>query len=174
MISAFSAWLRHLVVLILLAVLLDALLPRSAIQRYARTVIGLVIVLALLNPLRSLATAGLNAGSFERLLAGPMLSPSTTVAGVSDAAFRTALESALRAGVQATLGVTLAAVQVTTVAKADGTPVVTRVQADASEGPAGVATATEAAAVKVEIADQLGLSPQQVSVAYPGDSSARL
>ena len=173
MISAFSAWLRHLVVLILLAVLLDALLPRSAIQRYARTVIGLVVVLALLNPLRSLAAAGLNVGSFEQMLSGPMLNQSTAP-GVSDAAFRAELESALRAGVQATLGVTLADVQVTIVAKADGTPVVTSVQADASEGPAGVATATEAAAVRVEIADQLGLSPQQVSVVYPGGSSARL
>ena len=172
MISAFSVWLRHLVVLILLAVLLDALLPRSAIQRYARTVIGLVVVLALLNPLRSLATAGLNVGRFEQLLSGPMLNQST-VSGVSGAAFRVDLESALRAGVQATLGVTLADVQVTIVAKADGTPVVTSVQADASGGPTGVATATEAAAVRVEIADQLGLSPERVSVAYPGGSSVR-
>lgn len=168
MISAFSAWLRHLVVLILLAVLLDALLPRSAIQRYARTVIGLVVVLALLAPLRSLAVAGLNVGAFERLLAGPMLSQSTG-AGASAGAFRTDLENALRAGVQATLGITLANVQVITVTKADGTPVVTGVQADAAEGPAGAVTASQAAAVRVAIADQLGLPPQQVSVAYPGN-----
>lgn len=173
MISAFSAWLRHLVVLILLAVLLDALLPRSAIQRYARTVIGLVVVLALLNPLRSLAAAGLNAGSFEKMLSGPMLNQPTS-SGAADAAFRVDLESALRASVRATLGVTLVDVQVTTVVRADGASVVSRVQADASEGPTGVATATEAAAVRVEIADQLGLSPQQVSVVYPGGSSARL
>ncbi len=167
MISAFSAWLRHLVVLILLAVLLDALLPRSAIQRYARTVIGLVIVLALLAPLRSLAAAGIRLGEFEHMLAGPMLSQPAG-AGASAGAFRTDLGDALRAGVQATLGIELVDVQVVTVMKADGTPVVTRVLADAAQGPGGAVTATEAATVRVAIADQLGLSPQQVSVAYPG------
>jgi len=46
-----SDWLRDIIAVILLAVLVELLLPNKAMQRYARLVVGLFILLTILSPL---------------------------------------------------------------------------------------------------------------------------
>ncbi|MFD2116065.1 stage III sporulation protein AF [Paenibacillus yanchengensis] len=45
-----SDWLRSVVTVILLAVIVDMLLPNKVMQRYARVAVGLIILLTILNP----------------------------------------------------------------------------------------------------------------------------
>ncbi len=45
-----SDWLRDIIAVILLAVLVELLLPNKAMQRYARLVVGLFILLTILSP----------------------------------------------------------------------------------------------------------------------------
>lgn len=51
MIGWLSDWLRDIIAVILLAVLVELLLPNKAMQRYARLVVGLFILLTLLSPI---------------------------------------------------------------------------------------------------------------------------
>lgn len=46
-----SDWLRDIIAVILLAVLVELLLPNKAMQRYARLVVGLFILLTILSPI---------------------------------------------------------------------------------------------------------------------------
>lgn len=50
MIAWLSDWLRDIIAVILLAVLVELLLPNKAMQRYARLVVGLFILLTILSP----------------------------------------------------------------------------------------------------------------------------
>ncbi|MCR2803116.1 stage III sporulation protein AF [Paenibacillus soyae] len=50
MIGWLSDWLRDIIAVILLAVLVELLLPNKAMQRYARLVVGLFILLTILSP----------------------------------------------------------------------------------------------------------------------------
>jgi stage III sporulation protein AF len=49
-----NAWVKELILIILLAAFTDLLLPNHALQRYVRTVIGLFILLVLLSPIYEL------------------------------------------------------------------------------------------------------------------------
>ncbi|RJX38339.1 stage III sporulation protein AF [Paenibacillus pinisoli] len=51
MIGWLSDWLRDIIAVILLAVLVELLLPNKAMQRYARLVVGLFILLTILSPI---------------------------------------------------------------------------------------------------------------------------
>ena len=50
MMTWLSDWLRDIIAVILLAVLVELLLPNKAMQRYARLVVGLFILLTILSP----------------------------------------------------------------------------------------------------------------------------
>ncbi|MCU6710146.1 stage III sporulation protein AF [Paenibacillus sp. J5C_2022] len=54
MLAWLSDWLRDIIAVILLAVLVELLLPGKAMLRYARLVIGLFILLTILSPVLSL------------------------------------------------------------------------------------------------------------------------
>ncbi|MFD0958707.1 stage III sporulation protein AF [Paenibacillus chungangensis] len=54
MVTWLSDWLRDIIAVILLAVLVELLLPGKAMLRYARLVIGLFILLTILSPVLSL------------------------------------------------------------------------------------------------------------------------
>lgn len=54
MIDWLSAWLKQIILVVLLASFVDLLLPNNAFQRYVKTVLGLFILLTLLSPLLSL------------------------------------------------------------------------------------------------------------------------
>lgn len=54
MIEYLSDWFKKLIFLVILAGLVDMVLPNSNIQKYARMVLGLLIILTLLSPVLSL------------------------------------------------------------------------------------------------------------------------
>lgn len=64
MIAFLSEWLKKLILLVIIAALIDLFLPNSNIQKYARMVIGLLIILTLLTPILTL----LNMNNFSSLI----------------------------------------------------------------------------------------------------------
>lgn len=54
MVAWLSDWLRDIIAVILLAVIVELLLPNKAMQRYARLVVGLFILLTILSPILKL------------------------------------------------------------------------------------------------------------------------
>ncbi|MHA7962789.1 stage III sporulation protein AF [Paenibacillus sp. CAU 1782] len=69
MIGWLSQWLRDIVAVILLAAIVELLLPNKAMQRYARLVVGLIILLTILSPVLKLLQEDIGG----RLEAGIML-----------------------------------------------------------------------------------------------------
>ena len=51
MIENISAWIKNIILLVLFASFLELLLPSSSMQRFIRVIIGLLITLAILNPI---------------------------------------------------------------------------------------------------------------------------
>lgn len=49
-----TSWISQIILLILMAVVLELLLPNSSMQRYVRMVVGLLLLLALLKPVLSI------------------------------------------------------------------------------------------------------------------------
>lgn len=62
-----SSWLREIVAIILLAAIVDLLLPNQAMQRYARLIIGLLILLALLSPILNLVQGGITGEMLQKI-----------------------------------------------------------------------------------------------------------
>ncbi|WP_206669928.1 stage III sporulation protein AF [Paenibacillus luteus] len=56
-----SDWLRDIIAIILLAVFVELLLPNKAMQRYARLVVGLFILLTILSPILKLIQSDIGA-----------------------------------------------------------------------------------------------------------------
>ncbi|KRE54283.1 stage III sporulation protein AF [Paenibacillus sp. Soil522] len=56
-----SDWLRDIIAVILLAVFVELLLPNKAMQRYARLVVGLFILLTILSPILKLMQSDIGA-----------------------------------------------------------------------------------------------------------------
>lgn len=56
-----GGWLKQLIFVVMLAAFVDLLLPSQAMQRYAKTVIGLFMLLVLLSPVFELFQKGWNA-----------------------------------------------------------------------------------------------------------------
>ncbi|WP_409346440.1 stage III sporulation protein AF [Paenibacillus sp. MBLB4367] len=57
-----GGWLKELILIIMLAAFAELLLPNNNMQRYARTVIGLFLLLTILSPILELFQRGLDAG----------------------------------------------------------------------------------------------------------------
>lgn len=54
MIAYLGEWIQHIVLLILMATFLDLLVPSSAMKKYVRMVVGLLIIMIILSPLLDL------------------------------------------------------------------------------------------------------------------------
>lgn len=171
MVAAVSVWLKHLAVLLLLAVFLEAALPEGATQKYVRLALGLVVVLAMLSPLRALVGSGFAAGKFEAILTGPLTVASALGGGsAAGAEYRADLAAGLRANLSGSLGIGLGAVQIITAEDGnEALPVVTGVRATLGPGPPE-GTRSQALEAKYALAAALGLSAESVSVWYPGGS----
>lgn len=61
MVAWLSDWLRDIIAVILLAVFVELLLPNKAMQRYARLVVGLFILLTILSPILKLIQSDIGA-----------------------------------------------------------------------------------------------------------------
>jgi len=127
--AAISDWVRHLVFLILLAVFVELVLPQSSLQKYARAVFGLLIVLAMLDPLRALLTADFSAQAFDQNLAGPLLGASDVAPAYATAAYDQELGQAIGSDIAASFGVQVQAIQVVTSTASDGSETVNTVYA---------------------------------------------
>jgi stage III sporulation protein AF len=55
-VHSISIWLKQVVLLVLLATFIDMLLPNQALSRYVKLVMGLLIILAILNPILAILT----------------------------------------------------------------------------------------------------------------------
>ena len=55
MLAFLSDWMRGLILVIFLAVFLDMMLPNNVLQRYAKVVMGLLVILFMLSPVLKLA-----------------------------------------------------------------------------------------------------------------------
>lgn len=51
MIEWLGEWLKDIILIVLLASFVDLLLPNSEVQRYARIILGLLIILVILTPI---------------------------------------------------------------------------------------------------------------------------
>jgi stage III sporulation protein AF len=163
MVAALSDWLRHLVTLLLLAVILDAVLPGRTMHRYVRTVLGLLIMLSILLPLRSLAESNFNVTSIVSSLSGPVLPTMKSTDKLGSATYSTDLQAALKEELTTNSGVTVKSVQVITNMQADGTEIMTAVSVVIAPQVQGNKTDV-AASVRSEIEILTGLPETAVNV----------
>lgn len=165
MVAAVSDWLRHLVLLILLAVLVELVLPDNALQKYARAVFGLLIMLAMLDPLRALMHAGFSAAAFSRDIAGPLVTAaSEQTTNAANVTYQADVSHAIAVDVAATLGVHLVSVQVVTGQHADGSVWVTGIRAMTPIMLGRTTSTMQAREIQAQISELMGLPLQSVSV----------
>jgi stage III sporulation protein AF len=72
MIEFLSGWMRGLILVIFFAIVLDMILPKTSMQRYARLVMGMLIVLMMLTPVLKIYKTPLDNMDFslDSLLSG--------------------------------------------------------------------------------------------------------
>jgi stage III sporulation protein AF len=58
--SFLTEWIANIILFIMLAVILDLLLPNSAMQKYAKMVISLLLIVIILSPIFKLLSADIN------------------------------------------------------------------------------------------------------------------
>ncbi|ADL13252.1 stage III sporulation protein AF [Acetohalobium arabaticum] len=68
MIAYLVAWIRNIVVILLLTSFIELLLPESELEKYTRVVLGLFIVIAILNPILNLFNNNYNFQQITDLL----------------------------------------------------------------------------------------------------------
>ncbi|WP_299088053.1 stage III sporulation protein AF [uncultured Metabacillus sp.] len=64
-------WITNIIVFILLAVVIDLLLPNSSMQKYAKMVISLLLIIVIINPIFTLFSADMTEILSEFQSAGP-------------------------------------------------------------------------------------------------------
>ena len=52
--SFLTSWISNIIIFILLATVIDMLLPNSSLQKYAKMVIGLLLIAIIITPILSL------------------------------------------------------------------------------------------------------------------------
>ncbi|MCY0876349.1 MAG: stage III sporulation protein AF [Firmicutes bacterium] len=163
MFAAVSDWVRHLVFLILLAVMVELVLPQSGLQKYVRAVFGLLIVLTMLDPLRALLTANYSAQAFDQNLQGPLMQTVGSSQSEASTAYAQDLANSLTSDISASFGVRLQGVQVITSVAGDGASTVTGVYASlpGAQGDRGPLLARE---IQAQISELLGLPTGAIHV----------
>lgn len=58
--SFLTEWITNIIVFILLAVIIDLLLPNSSMQKYAKMVISLLLIIVIINPIFKIFSADMN------------------------------------------------------------------------------------------------------------------
>lgn len=66
-------WVGNVIALVFLAMLLELLLPRSSMQRFVRVVMGMLVMLAVLQPVFGLLSHGLGLEGLGAAVSGPSL-----------------------------------------------------------------------------------------------------
>ncbi|GIM44559.1 hypothetical protein DNHGIG_01080 [Collibacillus ludicampi] len=65
MVAMISLWLKKVILVVLLAVLLDLLLPNGTMQRYVKMVMGFLIILTMLSPITALFSRSFSLDALE-------------------------------------------------------------------------------------------------------------
>lgn len=126
--EALSAWVKHLIFLVLFAAFLDLLLPNQSMRSFLRVVVGLCIMAAVLQPLVSFIEEGAQAGGAPAMGAAqakegaPYAAPDDRLKRLKYAAYRRELERQIQATAMAEPSVALAKAQVTLSARAETDP----------------------------------------------------
>ncbi|MGN7941356.1 stage III sporulation protein AF [Metabacillus sp. 22489] len=60
MLAFLTEWITNIIVFILLAVIIDLLLPNSTMQKYAKMVISLLLIIVIINPIFRIFTTDMN------------------------------------------------------------------------------------------------------------------
>ncbi len=60
MLAFLTEWITNIIVFILLAVIIDLLLPNSTMQKYAKMVISLLLIIVIINPIFRIFTSDMN------------------------------------------------------------------------------------------------------------------
>ncbi|MWC28361.1 stage III sporulation protein AF [Paenibacillus sp. MMS18-CY102] len=79
MLEWLSGWLKDIITVILLAAIVDLLLPNKAMQRYARLVVGLIVLITILSPLIRLFQGDFNQRVEDGMAAWERASASSSV-----------------------------------------------------------------------------------------------
>jgi len=66
MIDWLTNWLKEIILIVLLASFVDLLLPNSNIQKYARLILGLLIILTIISPIFALFTEDYSVSTFVK------------------------------------------------------------------------------------------------------------
>ncbi|KUO96778.1 stage III sporulation protein AF [Ferroacidibacillus organovorans] len=160
MLPTASDWIRHLIVTILLATVLEWVLPSGAMQRVTRMVLGLVVMAMLLSPLRAFVLAHGNYNQFLASWFGPALS-AQAVGNSTSLSYSNELAHTLKEDLSLGLSVNVLDVVVLTGNQADSSSQITGVRVLLGPSPAPKQTA---ALVTQQIAIQLGLNPSEVQI----------
>ncbi|KYP80614.1 stage III sporulation protein AF [Ferroacidibacillus organovorans] len=160
MLPAASDWIRHLIVTILLATVLEWVLPSGAMQRVTRMVLGLVVTLMLLSPLRAFMLAHGNYNQFLATWFGPTLT-AQAMGNSTSSSYANELAHTLKEDLSLGLSVNVQDVVVVTGNQVDNSSQITGVRV--LLGPSSSPKQT-AAMVTQQIATQLGLNPSAVQV----------
>jgi len=154
-VDTLALWLKKIVLLVLLATVLDLLLPNTELQRYVKLVMGLIILLVILNPILTLVSPHITDEwiTLQAAGTGPVMESVDTIAEKGRALrqdldrraleeARTRVEELVRRQVETAFGYTVDEVVVEWSREKDGVAlaaltVSVRERRDAAEAPRG-------------------------------------
>ncbi len=155
--SALGTWVDHLAAVVLMAGVAELLMPPGRLQGYARAVLGLIVLLAVLGPLLNVLHQGVSWSLPDTALPPSVALPSE--AAQTREVFQKMLSERAIATAEAVPGVRSATAQVTLgPAQGENEPAVDSATVTV-QGAAGVA-----ATVATRVAAALGVAPGRVSV----------
>lgn len=82
MIASVSAWIKDIIFVVLFATFMELLLPSNSMQRFIRVIMGLLIMLAILNPALNIIESYLSSGQELSTAAATTLNNSTVNSNV--------------------------------------------------------------------------------------------
>lgn len=154
--ATLAVWLKKIVLLVLLATVLDLLLPNTELQRYVKLVMGLLILLVILSPVLTLFSPHMTAEwlAVQTAVSAPAMESVSAIAekgrALRQALDQRAMEEAesrvaelVRRQVEAAFGLAVDEVDVEWTREADGgvslasLTVTVRERRDAAEAPRG-------------------------------------
>jgi stage III sporulation protein AF len=155
--SALGAWVGHLAAVVLMAALAEMLMPPGRLQGYARAVLGLIVLLAVLTPLLNLLHQGVSWSLPDQAMPPAVSVPSE--ASLTRHIFDQMLADRAVQAAESVTGVSSATAQVVLQpAQGDAEPSVASASVTV-RGAAGVAPV-----VATRVAAALGIAPSQVQV----------
>ena len=155
--SALGTWVDHLAAVVLMAGVAELLMPVGRLQGYARAVLGLIVLLAVLTPLLNVLHHGVAWSLPDAAIPPAVAVPSE--AAQTRAVFQQMLADRAVAAAQSVTGVAGATAQVVLGPAQGGSE-----PAVASATVSVRASADVAATVATRVAAALGIAPGQVSV----------